>query len=79
MTDSIHDHLKRMRQGIEDVGKAASPLQYHFVVYLQGPGLWMGEHNHWEQRRDDALKFTTRADAEAASVGYDVVIQEVLS
>jgi hypothetical protein len=79
MTDSIHDHLKRMRESMEDVAKAASPLHQTYVVYLMGPGLWLGPNNHWELRREDALQFKTRIEAVEASTGYDVVIQEVIS
>lgn len=50
-----------------------------FVVYLTVIKLWLadGPNPKWVERKDQARRFATFAEADTASEGYDVVIKTV--
>lgn len=64
---------KRMNDEMDNT----APQVTRYVVFLTVAELWLGENHHWVQRKEHAQQFTSAETASAASIGYDVEIQEV--
>jgi len=46
-----------------------------FVAFMPASGAWLGPNNHWVMDVKHALRFGDAGSAQAASAGYETLIQ----